>query len=164
MVNTLKDFFTLEMIYHFTNIGVIPMWILLAFLPSWNGTKVLINSILVPLILGLTYFYVLYIYINTSEGIFSNILDKGKIFELYLGIEQLKKIFSDKNVLLLFWIHFLTANLILGAWIATDAAKNKALQFIVLVPLVLTYFAGPLGLGVYLILRLLAAQKFKLFD
>jgi hypothetical protein len=140
------------------------MWILLAFLPGWNGTKVLINSILVPLILGLTYFYVLYIYINTSEGIFSNILHKGKIFELYMGIDQLKKIFSDKNVLLLFWIHFLTANLILGAWIATDAARNKALQFIVLVPLVLTYFAGPLGLGVYLILRLLAAQKFKLFD
>jgi len=149
MLNTLKDFFTLEMIYHFTNIGVIPLWILLAFLPGWSGTKVLINSILAPLILGLTYFYVFYIYINTSEGIFSN---------------QLKKIFSDKNVLLLFWIHFLTANLILGAWIATDAAKNKALQFIVLVPLVLTYFAGPIGLGVYLILRLLAAQKFKLFD
>ncbi|MFM7987321.1 MAG: ABA4-like family protein [Candidatus Fonsibacter sp.] len=164
MLNTLKDFFTLEMIYHFTNIGVIPMWILLAFLPGWNGTKVLINSILVPLILSLTYFYVLYIYINTSEGIFSNILNKGKIFELYMGIDQLKKIFSDKNVLLLFWIHFLTANLILGAWIATDAAKNKALQFIVLVPLVLTYLAGPLGLGFYLILRLLAAQKFKLFD
>jgi hypothetical protein len=164
MLNTLKDFFTLEMIYHFTNIGVIPMWILLAFLPGWNGTKVLINSILVPLILGLTYFYVLYIYINTSGGIFSNIIDKGKIFEIYMGIDQLKKIFSDKNVLLLFWIHFLTANLILGVWIATDAAKNKALQFIVLVPLALTYFAGPLGLGVYLILRLLAAQKFKLFD
>jgi len=164
MLNTLKDFFTLEMIYHFANIGVIPMWILLAFLPGWNGTKVLINSILVPLILSLTYFYVFYIYINTSESIFSNILNKGKIFELYMGIDQLKKIFSDKNVLLLFWIHFLTANLILGAWIATDAAKNKALQFIVLVPLVLTYFAGPLGLGVYLILRLLAAQKFKLFD
>jgi hypothetical protein len=152
------------MIYHFTNIGIIPLWLLLVFLPGWNGTKVLINSILVPLILGLTYFYVLYIYINTSEGIFSNILDRGRIFELYMGIDQLKKIFSDKNVLLLFWIHFLTANLILGVWIATDAAKNKALQFIVLVPLVLSYFAGPLGLGVYLILRLLAAQKFKLFD
>ena len=164
MLNTLKDFFTLEMIYHFTNIGVIPLWILLAFLPGWSGTKVLINSILAPLILGLTYFYVFYIYINTSEGIFSNILDKGKIFELYMGIDQLKKIFSDKNVLLLFWIHFLTANLILGAWIAIDAAKNKALQFIVLVPLILTYFAGPIGLGFYLILRLLAAQKFKLFD
>ena len=44
MLNTLKDFFTLEMIYHFTNIGVIPLWILLAFLPGWSGTKVLINS------------------------------------------------------------------------------------------------------------------------
>jgi hypothetical protein len=164
MLNTLKDFFTIEMIYHFTNIGIIPLWLLLVFLPGWNGTKVLINSILVPLILALTYFYVLYIYINTSEGIFSNILDRERIFELYMGIDQLKKIFSDKNVLLLFWIHFLTANLILGVWIATDAAKNKALQFIVLVPLVLSYFAGPLGLGVYLILRLLAAQKFKLFD
>jgi hypothetical protein len=52
----------------------------------------------------------------------------------------------------------------LGVWIATDAAKNKALQFIVLVPLVLTYFLGPIGLGLYLILRLLAAQKLKLFD
>jgi hypothetical protein len=164
MLNTLKDFFTIEMIYHFINIGIIPMWLLLVFLPGWNGTKVLLNSILIPLILGLTYFYVLYIYINTPEGIFSNILDKVRIFELYMGIDQLKKIFSDKNVLLLFWIHFLTANLIMGVWIATDAVKNKALQFIVLVPLVLTYFAGPLGLGVYLILRLLAVQKFKLFD
>ncbi|MBT4699283.1 MAG: DUF4281 domain-containing protein, partial [Alphaproteobacteria bacterium] len=27
-----------------------------------------------------------------------------------------------------------------------------------------TYFVGPIGLGVYLILRLLAAQKLKLFD
>jgi hypothetical protein len=164
MLSTLKDFFTLEMIYHFTNIGVIPLWILLAFLPGWNGTKFLVNSILVPLILGLTYFYVFYIYINTSEGIFSNILDKGKTFELYMGIDQLKKVLSDKNVLLLFWIHFLTTNLVLGAWIATDAAKNKALQYIVLLPLVLTYFVGPVGLGVYLILRLLAAQKLKLFD
>jgi hypothetical protein len=164
MLNTLKDFFTLEMIYHFANIGVIPLWILLAFLPGWSGTKVLVNSILVPLILSLTYFYVFYIYINTSDGLFSNLLDKGKTFELYMGIEQLKKIFSDKNILLLFWIHFLTANLMLGVWIATDAAKNKALQFIVLVPLVLTYFLGPIGLGLYLILRLLAAQKLKLFD
>ena len=164
MLNTLKDFFTLEMIYHFANIGVIPLWILLAFLPSWNGTKVLVNSILVPLILSLTYFYVFYIYVNTSDGIFSNILDKGKTFELYMGIDQLKKVLSDKNVLLLFWIHFLTANLMVGTWIAADAAKNKALQFIVLVPLILTYFLGPIGLGVYLLLRLLAAQKLKLFD
>ena len=129
-----------------------------------KSAKQSINSILVPLILGFTYFYVFYIYINTSEGIFSNILDKGKTFELYMGIDQLKKVLSDKNVLLLFWIHFLTANLVLGAWIATDAAKNKALQYIVLIPLVLTYFVGPIGLGVYLILRLLAAQKLKLFD
>ena len=164
MLNTLKDFFTLEMIYHFTNIGVIPLWILLAFLPSWSGTKVLVNSILVPLILSLTYFYVFYIYVNTSDGIFSNILDKGKTFELYMRIDQLKKVLSDKNVLLLFWIHFLTANLMLGAWIAADAAKNKALQFIVLVPLIFTYFLGPIGLGIYLLLRLLAAQKLKLFD
>jgi hypothetical protein len=164
MLNTLKDFFTLEMIYHFANIGVIPLWILLAFLPSWNGTKVLVNSILVPLILSLTYFYVFYIYVNTSDGIFSNILDKGKTFELYMGIDQLKKVLNDKNVLLLFWIHFLTANLMLGAWIAADAAKNKALQFIVLVPLIFTYFLGPIGLGIYLLLRLLAAQKLKLFD
>jgi hypothetical protein len=52
----------------------------------------------------------------------------------------------------------------IGAWIANDASKNKALQFIVILPLVLTYFLGPIGLGIYLILRILAAQKLKLFE
>jgi len=164
MLNSIKDFFTLDMIYQFANIGVIPFWLMLILLPTWNGTKVLVNSIFVPLILGSLYFYVVYVYLNTSEGSFSNILNKLKTFELYKGLDSLKKVLSDKNILLIFWIHFLTINLMIGAWIANDASKNKALQFIVIVPLVLTYFLGPMGLGVYLILRILAAQKLKLFD
>jgi len=164
MLNSIKDFFTLDMIYQFANIGVIPFWLMLVLLPSWNGTKVLVNSVFAPLILGSLYFYVVYVYFNTSEGFFSNALDKFKTFELYKGLDSLKKILADKNILLIFWIHFLTINLIIGTWIANDASKNKALQFIVIIPLVLTYFLGPIGLGVYLILRILAAQKLKLFD
>jgi len=164
MLNSIKDFFTLDMIYQFANIGVIPFWLMLVLLPSWNGTKVLVNSVIAPLILGSLYFYVVYIYLNTSEGLFSNALDKFKTFELYKGLESLKRIFADKNILLIFWIHFLTINLMIGAWIANDASKNKALQFIVVLPLILTYFLGPIGLGVYLILRILAAQKLKLFE
>jgi len=164
MLNSIKDFFTLDVIYQFANIGVIPFWLMLVLLPSWNGTKILVNSVIAPLILGSLYLYVVYIYLNTSEGLFSNALDKIKTFELYKGLESLKKILADKNILLIFWIHFLTINLMIGAWIANDASKSKALQFIVIIPLVLTYFLGPIGLCVYLILRILAAQKLKLFD
>jgi Domain of unknown function (DUF4281) len=175
MLNTLKDFFTLDMIYMFVNVGVIPCWLMLIFLPGWNGTKTLVNSVVIPLILGLAYTYVLYVYLNNSgitalksSGItatlFSSTANKLRTFELYQGIDFLKSLLADKNILLLFWIHFLTMNLLIGTWISADASKNKALQYIAWLPLILSYFVGPLGFGVYLILRILAAQKLKLFD
>jgi hypothetical protein len=65
---------------------------------------------------------------------------------------------------LIFWIHFLTLSLFLGVWIANDAIKNNIHKFIVFFPLILTYFTGPVGLFLYLFLRLLISQKFKLHD
>ena len=40
MLETIKDFFTLEMIYQFANIGVIPLWLLIIFFQVQKLLKV----------------------------------------------------------------------------------------------------------------------------
>ena len=85
-------------------------------------------------------------------------------FQLYLGLDHLMSLMDNTLFVLIFWIHFLTISLFLGIWIANDAIKNNLHKLIVLFPLILTYFSGPVGLFLYLFLRLLIVQKFRLHD
>ena len=101
---------------------------------------------------------------DASSEMQHNPLDVLKNFQLYLGLDQLMSLFDNTLFVLIFWIHSLTISLLLGAWIANDAIKHNLNKFIVLFPLILTYFSGPIGLFLYLFLRLLIVQKFKMYD
>ena len=57
MIELIKDFFTLEMIYQIVNIGVIPFWLLIIFVPKSKITQGLVNNLFIPFILALTYGY-----------------------------------------------------------------------------------------------------------
>lgn len=178
MFETIKDFFTLEMIYHFANIGVIPFWLLIIIVPHSKITQGLVNNLVIPLILALTYFYLAIEQIfptgafetmikKDPTGVLQNLKEDPHILEnftLYLGIDNLMSLFDSTLFVLIFWIHFLTLSLFLGVWIANDAIKNNIHKYIVAFPLTLTYFTGPIGLFLYLFLRLLIAQKLRLHD
>lgn len=167
MLETIKDFFTLEMIYHFANIGVIPLWLLIILAPKSKVTQGLINNLFIPFVMAMTYGYLAIEQIYPSDAsseMQHNPLDVLKNFQLYLGLDQLMSLFDNTLFVLIFWIHFLTISLFLGAWIANDAIKHNLNKFIVLFPLILTYFSGPIGLFLYLFLRLLIVQKFKMYD
>ena len=113
MINNFEEYLTLENIFLFSNWGVIPFWLLLLFSPNSTLTRFFVHSVIIPLILGIAYIFVVYqIYLN------DNFLDG---FGLYLGIENLYAIFSDENFLLIFWLHFLSISLFVGAWIARDS-------------------------------------------
>ena len=85
-------------------------------------------------------------------------------FSLYLGIDQLSSLFANKIFLLIFWIHFLTISIFVGTWIAKDALRNGIHKYVAALPLVLTYFTGPLGLFLYLFVRLIIIQKIRIHD
>jgi hypothetical protein len=168
MLETIKDFFTLEMIYQFANIGVIPLWLLIIFFPSSKITQVLVNNLFIPFILALTYGYLAFEQIYPS-GAFENLIKKDSLdvlnnFRLYLGLDELMSLMDNTLFVLIFWIHFLTLSLFLGVWIANDAIRLNIHRYIVMFPLILTYFSGPVGLFLYLFLRLLIAQKLKLHE
>ena len=165
MTETIKEFFSLEIIYQFVNIGVIPLWLMLVFLPASKFTNLFINNLFIPIVLALTYGYIVYqqIYpLGLEENIDFDIILKN--FNLYQGLPQLMELMDNELFVLIFWIHFLSLSLFLGHWISRDALKYNIHKFIVFFPLILTYFTGPVGLCFYLILRLLIVQKFKLHE
>ena len=164
-METIKDFFTLEHIYLLANYGVIPLWLMLVFIPNARFTNIVINSIFLPIILASTYGYLIYLEFYAG-GMF--VADAGakaiENFKLYLGLDQLASLFSNKMFLLTFWIHFLTISIFTGTWIAKDALRNGIHKYVTLIPLVLTYFTGPLGLFLYLFLRLIIIQRVRIHD
>ena len=165
MIETIKEFFSLEIIYQFVNIGVIPLWLMLVFLPASKFTNLFINNLFIPTVLALTYGYIVYqqIYpLGLEENIDFDIILKN--FNLYQGLPQLMELMDNELFVLIFWIHFLSLSLFLGHSISRDALKYNIHKFIVFFPLILTYFTGPVGLCFYLILRLLIVQKFKLHE
>ena len=168
MLETIKEFFSLEMIYQFANIGVIPLWLLIILAPSSKITQGLVNNLFIPFIMALTYGYLAFEQIYPS-GAFDDFIKKDPLdvlnnFKLYLGLDELMSLMDNTLFVLIFWIHFLAISLFLGIWIANDAIKQGINKFIVIFPLILTYFSGPVGLFLYLFLRLLIAQKFRLHD
>ena len=156
MINNLLDLLSYENIYLMVNWGVLPFWLLLIILPNHGVTNFLVQSIIAPLLLAGAYAFVAYnIFL---EG---NILDS---FELYSGLDGLYSMFSNESFLLVFWIHFLTISLFLGAWISRDSQKYMVPRFFVIISLILTYFTGPAGLLIYWFIRIFFAKKINFND
>ena len=150
----LQDYFTFEIIYLWGNLIVLPLWLLLIFLPSSNLSKVLINSITIPLLFSIAYIYVGYQIFLLEIPIYN-------AFNLYQGIDELYALFADEGFLLIFWLHFLAINLFVGSWMARDGVRNNIAKKIIFIPLIFTYFAGPVGLLLYWIIRIVFARRFS---
>tara|TARA_B100001093_G_scaffold265165_1_gene253536 strand:- start:3751 stop:4221 length:471 start_codon:yes stop_codon:yes gene_type:complete len=156
MLNILLPLLSYENIYLIANWGVIPFWLMLIFLPNHNITNFFAQSVISPLILACAYIFVAYnIYLD------GNIFNS---FELYKGLDGLYSMFSNEAFLLIFWLHFLSISLFIGAWIVRDSNKYMILRIFVILSLVITYFSGPVGLVIYWFLRIFFSKKITFND
>jgi len=152
-----EEYLTFENIYLYTSFGVIPFWLLLIIIPNSKITQIFVNSIILPIILSTAYIYIFYQSILLGES-FSD------IFKLYLSIDNLYTIFATESFLLFFWIHFIALNLFLGSWVSRDSVKYNIPRKIIFIPLILIYFAGPVGLVLYWLFRVFYSKKLGLHD
>ncbi len=157
MIEQISMFFTIEMIYLWLNIGIVPFWFILIFFPQSKLCGLLATSIFPYLILGSVYIYLFYFFWISEYNYLEN-------FNLYLGLYNLSSLFENEAFLILFWSHFLAINLFCGAWIVKDSQKYFINKFIVGFPLLITYLIGPLGIFVYWVIRIFYAKKINLFD
>ena len=157
MLIQFQGYFTFETMYLWTNLGILPFWLMLIFIPNSRVTQIFVNSIILPLILSATYIYIIYQAILMDEPM-------SDVFKLYLSLDNLYTLFATESFLLIFWLHFLALNLFLGSWISRDGIKYNVPRSLAFFPLILVYLAGPLGLVLYWIIRIFYAKRISFHD
>ena len=157
MIEQIYNYFTIEILYYWVNLGVLPFWLILIFFPNSKICRIFVTSIFPFLILSGAYIFILYKSYLSSYNYSSN-------FELYLNIDNLKNLLSNDYFLIMFWVHFISINLFTGGWIVKDSQKFTINKFLIIVPLVITYLIGPIGLIVYWLIRIFYAKSINLYD
>ena len=157
MLSQFYSFLTFENIYFWSNLLVLPYWLMLIFIPNYKFFQFTLNIILIPIILAIAYGYTIY----QSYLLKEPFLD---IFSLYTRLDSLYALFSSENFLLDFWLHFLAINFFLGSWMSRDAIKYNITKRLVFIPLILIYLTGPLGIVLYWFIRIFFSKKIGIHD
>ena len=157
MIEEIYNYFTIEILYYWVNFGVLPFWLILIFFPSSNLSKYFITSIVPIFILSGTYIFILYKSYFGGYDFINN-------FTLYLSIDHLLNLFTDKSYLMMFWVHFIAINLFTGGWIVKDSQKFFINRILLAIPLIITYLIGPIGLLFYWLIRIFYAKNINLYD
>jgi hypothetical protein len=126
---------------------VLPVWLLLILAPRWRWTQRLATFV-APLLLAAMYAALL--------------LHGGRVKGGgYGSLAQVAQLFTSRELLLAGWIHYLAFDLFTGAWAARDALRLGISQWLVAPCLVLTFLFGPVGLALYLLLRLALRKELE---
>ena len=157
MIEQIYTYFTIDTLYMWINLGVMPFWFILIFFPQSHICRFFVTSIFPIFILSGAYTFILYKSYLIGCDFNSN-------FSLYFGLNQLTKLFEDSLYVMIFWIHFIAINLFLGGWIVKDAEKFYINKILLAIPLITTYLIGPIGLFIYWIIRIFYAKKINLYE
>jgi hypothetical protein len=157
MIEQIYNYFTVDILYYWVNLGVLPFWLILIFFPQSYISKIFVTSVFPIFVLSGAYIFILYkAYLNSYDFIGN--------FNLYLGADNISDLFSDKTFLITFWIHFIAINLFTGGWIVKDSEKFQINKLLLFLPLLTTYLIGPLGLFIYWIIKIFHTKSINLYD
>ena len=157
MIEQIYNYFTIEILYFWVNLGVLPFWLILIFFSQSQICRYLVTSIFPIFVLSGAYVFMLYKSYLSSYDFDGN-------FDLYLGIDNISDLFSNNTFLMMFWIHFISINLFTGGWIVRDSQKLAINKIVIIVPLLITYLIGPLGIFIYWLIRIFYAKSISLYD
>ena len=157
MIEQIYTYFTIETLYMWINLGVLPFWFILIMFPQSHLSRIFETSIFPFFILSGVYIFILYKSYLIGYDFDGN-------FSLYLGLSELSRLFEDHLYIMIFWTHFIAINLFIGGWIVKDSQKFSINKVLIAVPLIVTYLIGPIGLFLYWIIRIFYAKRISLFE
>ena len=128
----------------FSICGAIAMlgWAGLVFLPRWQVTRDWLAPVIIPLLIGICYAWLMANNIGRSPADGS--------FDSLAGVAAL---FTVPELLLAGWIHYLAFDLFVGAWEVKDGQTHNVPHLLIVPCLALTLMAGPAGLLAYWIVK-----------
>ena len=125
--------------------------------PQSHLSRIFVTSIFPFFILSGVYIFILYKSYLIGYDFDGN-------FSLYLGLNELSRLFEDHLYIMIFWTHFIAINLFIGGWIVKDSQKFSINKVLMAVPLIVTYLIGPIGLFLYWIIRIFYAKRISLYE
>lgn len=127
-------------------------WAALIALPRWPA---LLSAVLY---LGVGLLCLVYAagLVGVLSGAIPNTGGGGADFSTIAGV---RAIFATDAGVTIGWTHYLAFDLFVGLWIARDGDAKQISRFIQAPILLATLMAGPLGLGIWLLLREPAARR-----
>ena len=134
------------------NLLALIAWGALILLPRWPALLAAILYLGVGL-LCLAYAIGL---VGVVSGLIANPGGGGADFST---IEGVRAIFASDAGVTIGWTHYLAFDLFVGLWIARDGDAKNISRFIQGPILLATFLAGPLGLGIWLLLREPVARR-----
>jgi hypothetical protein len=112
------------------------------FVASARPTAQLAARIAIPALLALAYGLLIWTGFGEAEG------------GVFGSIAEVRTLFASDSALAAGWLHYLAFDLFVGSWIAADGIERRIPALLILPCLPLTFLFGPLGLLLYLALRL----------
>ena len=144
--------FTTENIFNIINLIVLLGWIPLFIFPYSRFTRKLVDGLYLPFFLCVFYLY----FLSQTKGLFTaDFSSLGGILDLFKS--------STMESAAAGWIHYLAFDYFVGCWIVSYSIEKGIPYVVFILPLIFTFFAGPFGLLLFLIFRLIY-KRFTLKD
>tara|TARA_Y100001970_G_scaffold282815_1_gene396560 strand:+ start:96 stop:569 length:474 start_codon:yes stop_codon:yes gene_type:complete len=157
MIEQIYTYFAIETLYMWINLGILPFWFILIIFPQSHLSRIFVTTIFPFFVLSGVYIFILYKSYLIGYDFDGN-------FSLYLGLNELSRLFEDHLYIMIFWTHFIAMNLFIGGWIVKDAEKFSINKVLLALPLITTYLVGPIGLFLYWVIRIFYAKRISLYD
>ncbi|MFY7997117.1 MAG: ABA4-like family protein [Candidatus Kapaibacteriota bacterium] len=137
---------THDALFQAANVFAMLGWLFLAVLPRWKYTRriVLSGNVLVLALAYALLFFTNFATINGGGG---------------MSIANISTAFQNPVVMLVGWVHYLAFDLFIGAWEVQDAQANGISHWLVIPCLFATFMAGPVGLLLYTVLRMIRTKR-----
>lgn len=140
-----------EQIFSVVNIIAILGWLLIAILPRWKYTRIVVLSGAIPLLLSVAYLALVILFFGQAEGGFDS-------------LANVMKLFTHEWAVLAGWIHYLAFDLFVGSWEVRDSQRRGISHFLVIPCLFLTFLFGPIGFLLYTAIKLFMPRKGGEYD
>jgi hypothetical protein len=135
-----------DFLFAFANIAILPVWVMLIFLPKKEISLWFTGNYVIQMILALMYLFLIVGYMSEGEGGFGS-------------LQEIRKGFEVDAILLAGWIHYIIFDSFVGTWMVRDAEKNNIPHYHIIAPLIFTMLLGPIGLLLYLIYKRVAGKR-----
>jgi len=130
-----------------STIAMVGWLVLLIISPFWSSFDKFLIGIIITL------FAIVYIWL-----IFQ--VFQPEDFEKFCSLNGVMELFTDKTAVTAGWVHYLAFDLLTGIWIKKNALKYNIPHLILVPCLLLTFMLGPIGLLLYLLVRLIKTKQY----